>query len=55
MRKEGLLKGPEFGLYRCYRGGAWNLSEEYAMPYQRMAGSIQTKSTSIGMRICCPD
>ena len=55
MRDEGHLQGPEFGLYRCYRGGAWNLSEEFAKPYQRMAGAIQTKSTSIGMRICCPN
>jgi sulfatase modifying factor 1 len=55
MREEGFLKGPEFGHYRCYRGGAWNLTEEFAKPYQRMAGAVKMKSTSIGMRICCPD
>ena len=48
-------KGPHSGLYRCYRGGSWNLSEEYASPYRRMAGKDSIQSTAIGLRICCAD
>ena len=48
-------KGPTGGLYRCYRGGSWNLSEEYALPYHRMAGRHDMKSTAVGLRICCAD
>lgn len=48
-------KGPQSGVYRCYRGGSWNLAEEFAYPYRRMAGKDDIKSTAIGLRICCAD
>lgn len=55
MRQSKYLKGPQVGLYRCYRGGCWNLTSEYALPYRRMAGKVEMKSTSVGLRICYMD
>ena len=53
MRNPEYNKGSKVGLYRCYRGGCWNLSADYALPYRRMAGRIDIKSNGIGLRICC--
>lgn len=46
--------GHTIGLYRCYRGGGWNLDSQIAQPYMRLAGRADMKSTSVGLRICCP-
>ena len=55
LRDPKFSKGPLGGLYRCYRGGSWNLPKEYALPFHRMAGRDDMKSTSIGLRLVCTD
>ena len=55
QRDPQFSKGPQTGLYRCYRGGSWNLSRDFAYPFRRMAGRIDTRSTAIGLRVCYAD
>ena len=54
QRLPDFLHGYMEGYYRIIRGGCWNLGEEYALPYRRMANQPNLRSPSIGLRICRP-
>jgi formylglycine-generating enzyme required for sulfatase activity len=50
-RREFALTGIDEGRYRVYRGGCWNLSEDYNSTSGRMGNLPSLKSSSVGFRV----